>query len=401
MKFGRLPKANKRKEATKMTDTQKLLTEIQSLLSAAKAFRENGEADKYDSTMKEVEAKKADYEAAKAVEETEKYLAAEQAAKKEPVKAVEPVKADEPAKVSAVKAFAMAARTGFKKDMSEGTNADGGYTVPEDIVTRIYELREAKESLLKFVGYEAVTTNKGQRTYKTRATQTGFTLVPEGTAIPEKSTPQFARIAYNIKKYGGYFPVTNELLADSDENITSVLTQWIADESRVTANKLILGLINTTWDTPTNLADLDGIKNALNVTLGQAFKGTSRIITNDDGLQYLDTLKDENGRYLLTPDISTPGQMRLSVGATTVPVTVVPNADLATTDSKIPFIIGDLKEAIRYFDRKKLSIMASNTATAGDFNAFEMDLTLFRALEREDVVVRDTAALVNGYITVG
>lgn len=384
-----------------MTKAQELLTQMQSLLTAAKAFKENGESDKYDSTMKEVETVKADYEAAKKVEETEKFLAAEQAANVEPVKAAPEVKADEPVKVTAIKAFADAARHGFKKDMSEGTNADGGYTVPEDIVTKIYELREAKESLLKFVGYEAVTTNKGARTYKTRATQTGFTLVPEGNAIPEKSTPQFARISYNIKKYGGYFPVTNELLADSDENITSVLTGWIADESRVTANKLILAAIAASWDTPTNLTNLDGIKNALNVTLGQAFKSTSRIFTNDDGLQYLDTLKDENGRYLLTPDISNPGQMRLSVGATTVPVTVIPNGDLATTDSKIPFIIGDMKEAIRYFDRKKLSIMASNTASAGNFNAFEMDLTLFRALEREDVVVRDTAALVNGYITVG
>ena len=384
-----------------MTKTQELLTQMQSLLTAAKAFKENGESDKYDSTMKEVETVKADYEAAKKVEETEKFLAAEQAANVEPVKAAPEVKADEPVKVTAIKAFADAARHGFKKDMSEGTNADGGYTVPEDIVTKIYELRTAKASLLDLVGYEAVTTNKGARTYKTRATQTGFTLVPEGNAIPEKSTPQFARISYNIKKYGGYFPVTNELLADSDENITSVLTGWIADESRVTANKLILGKIAEVWDTPTNLTNLDGIKNALNVTLGQAFKGTSVIVCNDDALQYLDTLKDEMGRYLLTPDISNPGQMRLSVGASTVPVKVIPNADLPTTDGKMPFIIGDFKEAIRYFDRKKLSIMASNTATAGDFNAFEMDLTLFRALEREDVVVRDTAALVNGYITVG
>ena len=384
-----------------MTDTQKLLTEMQSLLAAAKAFKENGEADKYDSTMKEVEAKKADYEAAKAVEEAEKFLAAEQAAEKEPVKAAEPVKADEPVKVTAIKAFADAARQGFKKGMSEGTNADGGYTVPEDIVTKIYELRTAKASLLDLVGYETVTTNKGARTYKTRATQTGFQLVPEGNAIPSKSTPQFARLTYSIKKYGGYFPVTNELLADSDENIVGVLTGWIADESRVTANKLILGAIAAGWDTPTNLTNLDGIKNALNVTLGQAFKGTSVIVCNDDALQYLDTLKDENGRYLLTPDISNPGQMRLSVGASTVPVKVIPNADLPTTDGKMPFIIGDFKEAIRYFDRKQLSIMSSNTASAGDFNAFEMDLTLFRALEREDVVVRDTAALVNGYITVG
>lgn len=383
-----------------MTETQKLLTEIQSLIAAAKGFKEQGDNEKYEATMTSIESKKAEYETAKKLEADEKFLAAEQAAKAEPVKAAEP-KAEEPVKVSAIKAFADAARHGFKKDMSEGTNADGGYTVPEDIVTKIYELRTAKASLLDLVGYETVTTNKGARTYKTRATQTGFTLVPEGTSIPKGNTPQFARLTYSIKKYGGYFPVTNELLADSDENIVGILTGWIADESRATANKLILGAVATGWDTPTNLTDLDGIKQALNVTLGQAFKGTSRIVTNDDGLQYLDTLKDEMGRYLLTPDISNPGQMRLSVGAITVPVTVIPNADLATTDSKIPFIIGDFKEAIRYFDRKKLSIMSSNTATAGDFNAFEMDLTLFRALEREDVVVRDTAALVNGYITVG
>jgi HK97 family phage major capsid protein len=384
-----------------MTETQKLLTEIQSLIAAAKGFKEQNDNEKYEATMTSIESKKAEYETAKKLEADEKFLAAEQAAKAEPVKAAPEVKAEEPVKVTAIKAFADAARHGFKKDMSEGTNADGGYTVPEDIVTKIYELRTAKASLLDLVGYEGVTTNKGARTYKTRATQTGFTLVPEGTAIPKGSTPQFARLTYSIKKYGGYFPVTNELLADSDENIVGVLTNWIADESRVTANKLILAAIAAGWDTPTNLTDLDGIKQALNVTLGQAFKGTSRIVTNDDGLQYLDTLKDEMGRYLLTPDISNPGQMRLSVGAITVPVTVIPNADLATTDSKIPFIIGDFKEAIRYFDRKKLSIMSSNTATAGDFNAFEMDLTLFRALEREDVVVRDTAALVNGYITVG
>lgn len=384
-----------------MTETQKLLTEIQSLIAAAKGFKEQNDNEKYEATMTSIESKKAEYETAKKLEADEKFLAAEQAAKVEPVKAAPETKAEEPVKVTAIKAFADAARHGFKKDMSEGTNADGGYTVPEDIVTKIYELRTAKASLLDLVGYETVTTNKGARTYKTRATQTGFTLVPEGTSIPKGNTPQFARLTYSIKKYGGYFPVTNELLADSDENIVGILTGWIADESRVTANKLILGKIAAGWNTPTNLTNLDGIKQALNVTLGQAFKGTSRIVTNDDGLQYLDTLKDENGRYLLTPDISNPGQMRLSVGAITVPVTVIPNADLATTDSKIPFIIGDFKEAIRYFDRKKLSIMSSNTATAGDFNAFEMDLTLFRALEREDVVVRDTAALVNGYITVG
>ena len=41
--------------------------------------------------------------------------------------------------------------------------------------------------------------------------------------------------------------------------------------------------------------------------------------------------------------------------------------------------------------------MTSNIAVAGNLNAFEQDLTLFRAIEREDVVVRDSGAFVNAY----
>ena len=52
--------------------------------------------------------------------------------------------------------------------------------------------------------------------------------------------------------------------------------------------------------------------------------------------------------------------MRLCAGATTVPVTVIPNADLPTTTQKIPVIIGDLKEAVKFFDRNQMSIKSSD-----------------------------------------
>ena len=138
----------------------------------------------------------------------------------------------------------------------------------------------------------------------------------------------------------------------------------------------------------------------------------------------------------------------LAAGATSIPVEVVPNADLISenvytvstdatvqegktyytrsgsegayvytvvaeptgnpssssyyeiTASQIPVIIGDLKEGIKLFDRKKLNILASNSAAAGDLNAFEEDLTLYRAVEREDVQTRDADAFVNGYIEI-
>ena len=299
-----------------------------------------------------------------------------------------------------VKEFANAARNGFRVNnkMNEGTPLDGGYTVPEDILTKINTYRESKKSLKDLVTVETVTTNKGQRTFKKRAQQTGFVKVGEGGKIGAKATPQFERISYEIDKYAGYFPVTNELLADSDANITNTLVEWIGDESRVTANKLILDTIKTLEEVELN--GLDDIKKSLNVTLGSAFKSTSKIITNDDGLQYLDTLKDSEGKYLLQPNPANPMEMRLCAGATIVPIEVIPNDDMPTDENKVPFIIGDLKEGIIFWDRQQMNIKMSDLAVIGELNAFEEDLTLFRAIEREDVTKRDEKAVVNGYITV-
>lgn len=306
-------------------------------------------------------------------------------------------------KKDSVKEFADAARKGFRNSMNEGTAADGGYTVPEDIQTRINERRTAKTSLIDLVDVENVTTNKGSRTFKKRTQQTGFTKIGEGGKLSAGSTPQFERMNYEIAKYAGYFPVTNELLEDSDANITDTLVTWIGDESRVTRNKIILGVIDQ--KAKTTIKSLDDIKEALNVTLGQAFKQTSCIVTNDDGLQWFDTLKNDRGEYLLQPSPADPMKMVLCAGATTVPVKVIPNDDMPSDTTtkgttKIPVIIGDLKEGIKFFDRKQLTLITSNIAVAGGLNAFEEDLTLFRAIEREDCKTKDDAAFVNGVLTI-
>lgn len=298
------------------------------------------------------------------------------------------------------KEFANAARMGFKNAaMTEGVPADGGYTVPEDIQTRVNEYREAKASLINLVDVERVSTNKGSRTYKKRTQQTGFSKVAEGGKIGAKNTPQFERMSYEIEKYAGYLPVTNELLADTDANITGTIITWLGDESRVTRNNIILSVAKQ--GTKQAIAGLDDIKKVLNVTLGQAFKPTSQIVTNDDGLQWLDTLKNDKGEYLLQPDPASPMQMRLCAGATMIPVKVLPNQDFASDTAtaghrKIPFLIGDLKEGIKFFDRNLMSIMTSNIAAIGNLNAFEEDLTIFRAIEREDCKLKDPNAFIYG-----
>lgn len=370
-----------------------LLAKIQAKTAEAKGFMEgeNKDAVKANALMDEVDALKAEFETEKRIYEAEKAQGAENV--------TEPVAEKTEEKIDAVTKFGKDAKAGFRlnKATNEGTGAEGGYTVPEDIVTKIEEYRDAKFSLLSLVRREVVKTNKGERTFKTRAQHTGFTKVGEGGKIGAKGTPQFERIAYEIEKYAGYFPVTNEVLADSDANLGNVLIEWIGEESRATANNLILEQIAT--KEAVDLKDIDGIKKAVNVTLGQAFKNTAKIITNDDGLQYLDTLKDGNDRYLLAPMPGDVMGMTLQVGANRIPVVVVPNGVMATEGGKIPFIVGDLHEGVVYWDRAQMNIKISDVAVVGDLNAYEEDLTLYRAIEREDVTLRDTAAFVNGYIT--
>lgn len=298
----------------------------------------------------------------------------------------------------AAKALADAARNGFRgKDLNEGTGANGGYTVPEDIQTRINRYKEARFSLGQFADHENVTTESGRRTYQTRAQHTGLTEVAEGGKIGKMAAPEFEIMEYKIKKYAGYLPVTNELLADSDANIANTVIEWLGEEELATDNNKIIALVNAL--AATTLAGIKDIKKALNVTLA-LFKDTAKVYTNADGFNYLDTLEDGNKRFLLSPDPAKPMEAYLAVGTRRVPIVVIPNEVLPTAESgAIPFWMGDLRAFAKKFDRKQLTLTVSDTAAVGDLNAYEQDLTLFRAIERLDYRTKDAKAMVRGELT--
>lgn len=118
-------------------------------------------------------------------------------------------------------------------------------------------------------------------------------------------------------------------------------------------------------------------------------------------MQVLGSLKDGNNRPLLNPVPTDPAKMQIAIGASVIPVKVVPTSALGniTVAEKeyAPFIIGDLKDAVKMYDRQLTTIKASDTASTKTYNAFEDDLVLYRATEREDVEVVDTDAYVLGY----
>lgn len=381
---------------------REILAKIEEKTAQAKTFMADDTKDieKANKALDEVEALKKEFETEKRLFEATKDV------NTPTLKEVED-KNKEKTKEDSTKEFAKMARMGFKATagtpMTEGTMADGGYVVPQDIQTKINEYRDAKFSLRQLVRVEPVTTKSGARTYKTKAQMTGFTKVGEKDNIGAVATPTFERVEYSIDKYAGYLPITNELLNDSDSNIENTAVEWLGDEARVTDNNNIITEAKTfTNKVLTEAGILDEIKTILNVDLGQAYKPVSAIVTNDNGLNVLDKLKDSDGKYLLSPVANEPMKLQLSAGSTVIPVHVIPNKDLADDSAKgIPFFIGSMYDAITLFDRQQITINTSNVAVVGTLNAFEDDLTIWRGMLREDVTKVDSNALFYATLKLG
>lgn len=368
-------------------ELRELLEQISNKKEEAKRFLAENKIDEAKAARDEAQALQNKFDIAKDLFDEEQNNVVNQIQ----IPAVKPAQEDE------IKNFINAARNLFPRvnnAMSAGSSANGGYTVPQDILTDINELRTKKDALQNLVTVEYVTAPTGSRVFKARAQQTGFVEVAENGAIPEKATPQFTQLAYAVKKYAGFFKVTNELLKDSDQAIRATLTKWIGDESRVTRNKLILAEL--ALKAKTAIDSFDDLKDIVNEQLDPAFESTTVVVTNQTGYNWLDKQKDADGNYLLQKDPTQPTR-KLLFGL--YPIEKYSNKDLpndTTAGTKAPIIIGDLKEAIVFFDREELTINASDVAS----DAFLTDNTLFRAIEREQVKTRDSEAFVYGQIAI-
>lgn len=386
---------------------RELMAQIQKLTLEAKGFMDGEEKDveKANELMDQVDALQKEVETERKIYEAEKMAGAQTATPAEPENPeAKDANGEGNKELSGVEMLAKQVRAimapgtyANDKSLVESVDADGGYTVPEDISTKINHWPEIETSFLTEISEENVSTNKGARTYQALADTDAFIDLDENGAITKEITaPTFERITYAIQDRAGFMAVSNDLIADSDANIMEVVTSWLGRANIATANAKILEIINK--KSKVDFKDIDGIKKCVTVTLGQAYKAGAKIITNDDGLHYLDTLKDANGRPLLNPDPTDSAKLTLRCGTVVVPVAVKPNKALKTTGTKIPFIVGNLKEGIRRYNRQSMSLMASNVATIGAFNAFAMNMTLIRAILRDDYKELDTNAYVVGYI---
>lgn len=287
----------------------------------------------------------------------------------------------------------------IKNLMQEGVGEKGGVLVPDDVKTKIIALQRKSFDIRKYVDTEKTSVLKGSRVKeKNEPEAAGFASVDEGAAIQKLHEPTLEEVEYAIRKYAGYIPITNELLADTPENLLTFILKWMAkNELNTYAYQVfngtgtksaegIMKAIGTDGKLISRVQELDGaptiktFKTIFNKGLEEVDSDNIVIFTNADGYDYIDGLEDGNKKSYLQPD-ATKASGNAFLGKEIVKV---PTKFLAavTKNSKdyTPFIIGDLKLLYTMYDREQLLI--ESTKIGGD--AWRNDTTEIKGAFRFD-----------------
>lgn len=231
---------------------------------------------------------------------------------------------------------------------SYGQTRDGLKTIdaepiiPVEILTTPQREPEDVVDLASMVNKKAVKTASG--TYPVIANaKVGLVSVAELEKNPELGKPEFKKVRYDVETYRGELPISQESIDDAGIDLTALVAEFLQQTKLITTNRAVAAVIKTF--TKKTVADTDGIKQILNVDLKQAYK--RNIVATASAFQYLDTLKDKNGQYILQQSIASPSGKTLFGNS----ITVMDDEVLGSKAGDMMMFIGDLKAAIFFADR--------------------------------------------------
>lgn len=310
------------------------------------------------------------------------------------------------------KAIAKKPLTGDEiKALSSNTDADGGYLIPIDIVTKINELSREYVSLRSLVTVVPVTTKEGSRILEKDATRKPFEDIEELTTIPNAGSPQWSKVEYKIRDLGGLLPIPNSLLSDETGGLVDYLAKWFVQKSYATDNSMLLfndgskgsqGIIGTA-KTADTIQDTDNVfiketltgvltfaklKSILNKSFPRPIAAVAKVVTNQSGLDILDNMVDSIGRPYLSGDGTEDFPYKVKGKVVVVyDDDTLPNDNTDTANPLVPFIIGDLMQGMVLWDRQQTSVASSTEA------GFVNNSTIMRGIVRQDCRVWDKKAV--------
>lgn len=219
------------------------------------------------------------------------------------------------------------------------TTVNASVVVPQEVIGEVFNLKRNFNTLSQYVTVKNVSTGKGKYPVATNQTATLVTKA-ELAEITDIDADMFTQVEYNVETRAGKIALSNEVVEDAVVPIVSEVKEQLNKLVDNTDNKHIIDKLKTF--TKVEATTLDDIKKVNNVDLDPALNKS--VVLNQSAYNYLDTLKDSDGRYILQPDVTAPSGLSL-FGLPILPIRSdkeLPNGD----GGELPIIIGDLQQAI-------------------------------------------------------
>lgn len=236
-------------------------------------------------------------------------------------------------------------------EQRSGLATDGAQAViPNEVVTPVFEGANAKQNLAQMATVKQVSTGSGKYPISI-PDPTKFLATKEELATIQDVDASVKDVAFTAKTFAGKIYLSNELIDDSAIDIKAEVQSQLQQLVLNTDNHNVISLLQTLVSKKaTNVDDLKKIKNT---EIDPAVLGSngSMVITNQDGYNYLDTLKDSQGRYLLTEDVTAVSGKALFG----LPIVIVSNIVLPDVTSQFPVFIGNLPQTIAVFRRNNIA----------------------------------------------
>ncbi|MCG0774982.1 phage major capsid protein [Lactiplantibacillus plantarum] len=264
----------------------------------------------------------------------------------------------------------------------DGLKTDGASAViPKELITPVFQLKQSNYNLAQYATVKQVSSGSG--TYPIATSQQSAVLATkdELADIADVDANMFTEVPFDVKTRAGKIALSNEVVEDAEVDIVSEVKTQLQQLVDNTDNTQIMGLLTGSNFTKATATSIDDLKKIFNVTLDPAL--SKMWLVNQSGFNYLDTLKDSEGRYLLQPNPTAPSGFTL-LGA---PVVMISDKLLANNaDGTFPMIAGDLSQAVAVFRRNQV------TAQWDKFDQFSQGLSV---IVRNDYEVIDKTAVIN------
>ncbi|EMS74022.1 phage major capsid protein [Ruminiclostridium cellobioparum] len=247
-------------------------------------------------------------------------------------------------------------------------SVDNGAVIPKQFVNQLIEIQKGYGSLRELCDIIPVTKNEGTIPV-VNLDQNELADIGEGEDIVD-GTLVTDDISFKCAKVGLIQTLNSETVDDAEVEMESLVKKNFANIATVKENSKILKVIKDNATVITDATSYEDLEKAIDSALPSVKSGLTTF-TNVSGYVLLKNMKDSQKRPLnLITEVNGVEYFHSK------PIVTVEDEMLPATEGKNVFYIANIKEAVKYCDRKVVTVARSTEA------GFNDDTIKLRILER-------------------